>query len=148
MATDAPRTNPFLAKTTGKADTGSRKKADNAALRADQEIARVQEKPLSNGNGHGVPVNANGTPLMQAEMSAAELVPTGQYANVSVGPARLHFWIDPDRELADGESYFSERQRATIAQALNEAAELVEADVIAIQRNLVMESLQQQVGDT
>ena len=147
MATEAPkdRTNPFLSKSIGQSDAGSRKKADVAAGKADQEIKRVQEEPLNVSNG--VPVNANGTPLIGAEMSAAELVPTGQYANVSVGPARIHFWIDPDRELADDESYFSEAQRATIAKALNEAADLVEADVIAVQRSLVLESIQQQISN-
>lgn len=146
MATEAPRTNPFISKTVGKGDTGSRKKADAAAEQADREVKRVQQEPLESSNG--VPVNVNGTPLIQAEMSAAELVPTGQYANVSVGPCRLHFYIDPDRELADGESYFTEQQRATIAKALNEAAELIEADVVAVQRSLVLESIQQQIGDS
>jgi hypothetical protein len=82
--------------------------------------------------------------MMRAEMSAAELIPTGQYANVSVGPCRVSFLIDPDRELRDDEDYFTPQQKATIAKALNEAAEMVEADVVAVQRNIVMESLQGQ----
>lgn len=145
MATEAPkeRSNPFLAKTVGKADTKSREKAQKAAERADQEVKRALVEPSADGHQNGWPTGPSGTPMMHAEMAAAELIPTGQYANVSVGPARLHFLIDPDRELMEGEDYFSPQQKATIAKALNEAAEIVEADVIAVQRNLVLESLQQ-----
>ena len=142
MATDAPRTNPFLAKSVGKGDTGSRKKAELASEQANQEIQRDEREQEE------WPVGVNGKPMIKAEMAASELVPTGQYANVTIGPCRVHFFIDPDRELADGESYFSDAQRATIAKALNEAAELVEADVVAVQRSLVLESIQQQIGDT
>ena len=141
MATDAPkdRTNPFISKSVGKGDTGSRKKAENASEKANEEV-RVAENEQN-----GWPLGANGTPMVKAEMAASELVPTGQYANVTIGPCRLHFFIDADRELADGESYFTEVQRATMAKALNEAAELVEADVVAVQRSLVLESIQSQM---
>lgn len=139
---DKDRTNPFLSKNIGKQDIKSRDKAERASSRADGEIKRVQEQPLS---GESWPIGTSGTPMMKAEMSAAELVPTGQYANVSVGPARLHFLIDPDRALRDDEDYFSSQQKATIAKALNEAAEMVEADVVAVQRNLVLESIQEQL---
>jgi hypothetical protein len=147
MATDAPpkeRTNPFLSKTAGKGDKGTRKKAEDASNQANEEIKRVQNEPLEVSGDW--PRGQKGTPMMRAEMSAAELIPTGQYANVSVGPARLHFLIDPDRELRDDEDYFTPQQRATIAKALNEAAEVVESDVVAVQRNIVMESMQNQQG--
>jgi hypothetical protein len=139
------RNNPFLTKTMGKGDEKSRQKAERAAERADQEIKRVQEEPLvdvQSSNTSGWPSGEKGTPMMHAEMSAAELIPTGQYANVSVGPARVHFLIDPDRELRDDEDYFTPAQRATIAKALNEAAEVVGGDVIAVQRNIVLENMQ------
>lgn len=137
----ADRTNPFISKTVGKPGRQSRQKAEKAADRADEEIR-------SNDEMGRWPQGAKGTPMMRAEMSAAELVPTGDYANVSVGPARLHFLIDPDRELRDDEDYFSPAQRATITKALNEAAEMVEADVVAVQRNIVLESMQNQNGQT
>jgi hypothetical protein len=114
-----PRTNPFLTKTIGREDTKSRDKAEKAADRADQEIKRVQAEPL--GQNVQAPLGSNGTPMIQVEMSAAELIPTGNYANVSIGPARMHFWVDPDKKL--------------------------EADVVAVQRNIVLESMQQQGGD-
>ena len=136
----AERSNPFLSKTQGKGDKGSRQKTEAASEKANEEAKRV----LDDSQEGSWPVNANGTPMMKAEMSAAELIPTGQYANVTVGPARIHFLIDPDRTLRDDEDYFTPSQRATISKALNEAAELVEADVVAVQRNLVLESMQQQ----
>ena len=139
-ADEKERTNPFLAKTMGKGDSKTRGKADKAAEQASEEIRRVQ----NDNDVMSWPVGSKGTPMMRAEMSAAELVPTGQYANVSIGPCRLHFLIDPDRELRDDEDYFSPQQKATIAKALNEAAETVEADVVAVQRNIVLESLQNQ----
>ncbi len=139
MATEAPeRTNPFLTKSLGKGDKGSRGKAEKASERADTEVQQYE------ANQPSWPTGQKGTPMMKAEMAASELIPTGQYANVTVGPARLHFLIDPDRELRDDEDYFSPAQRATIAKALNEAAEVIESDVVAVQRNLVMESMQQQ----
>lgn len=139
MATDAPeRTNPFLTKTSGQGDKGSRGKAEKASERADNEVKRSEREMES------WPLGSQGTPMMKAEMSASELVPTGQYANVVIGPCRVHFLIDPDRSLRDDEDYFSPQQKATIVKALNEAAEMVEADVVAVQRNIVLESMQQQ----
>lgn len=137
------RSNPFLTKTQGKGDKGSRKKAENASEQANDEAKRILDDSQA-PQPESWPVNANGTPMLKAEMAASELIPTGQYANVTVGPARIHFLIDPDRTLREDEGYFSAAQRATIAAALNEAAELVESDVVAVQRNLVLESMQQQ----
>lgn len=150
-----PRENPFMkdksneeiAKTIGQGDQKSRSKAEKNSEQANEEIKRQNEEPLAQPGASSWPVGVKGTPMMHAEMSAAELIPTGQYANVSIGPCRLHFLIDPDRDLAQGESYFSLDQRATIAAALNEAAEIVEGDVVAVQRNLVMENMQQQLGN-
>jgi len=135
MAED--RTNPFLTKTSGKGDKGTRGKAEKATERADEEIKREERKVTPEQLDNG---------MIMAEMSAAELIPTGQYANVSIGPARLHFQIDPNRDIPEGGTYFSAAQRATIARALNEAAEMIEADVLAVQRNIVMESMQDQLG--
>jgi hypothetical protein len=137
------RNNPFLTKTMGKVDAGSRGKAEKSADKADAAIERVKAEPLVGVQASAAwPTGEKGTPMMHAEMSAAELIPTGQYANVSVGPARVHFLIDPDRELRDDEDYFTPAQRATIAKALNEAAEVVGGDVIAVQRNIVLENMQ------
>lgn len=139
------RENPFLVRTNedttkslGKGDTGSRNKADKAADRAESQMEA------------GIPVEswprgAKGTPMMKAEISVAELIPTGNYANVSIGPVRLHFLIDVDRDVRPDEGFFSTDERAVIAKALNEACEIAEVDVVAVQRNLVMENMQQQI---
>jgi len=89
--------------------------------------------------------------MVKILMTASELIPTGQYANVSVGPAQITAFVDQDRVTLDEHGkeipYFTEEQRGTLAKALNELAEIVEADVVAVQRNLVLESLQEQIGD-
>jgi hypothetical protein len=90
------------------------------------------------------PRNANGRPMMKISMTASELIPHGQYANVSVGPAQITAFIDPEREIEIDGMYFTEKERETVGQALNELAEVVEYDVISVQRNLVLESLQEQ----
>jgi hypothetical protein len=135
-----PRTNPFISKSSGNADQKSRSKAEMASNKANEETVKNENEQAN------WPLGVRGQPMIKAEMSASELVPTGQYANVMIGPCRLHFLIDPDRELQDGETYFSPSQRARIAQALNEAADIVEGDVVAVQRNIVMESMQEQLG--
>jgi len=134
----AEGTNPFLSKTIGQPDTQSRQKAEKAHERTKQVVETAETGDIPRG--------VNGQPMMKIVMTAAELIPTGQYANVSVGPVQITAWIDADRVLTSDESYFTDAQRATIAQALNELAEIAEADVVAVQRNLVMESLQGQVA--
>jgi hypothetical protein len=137
----ATRANPRQAKTIGKPDQQSRAKAKSSADRGNQQLESVDSEAWPRG--------VNGQPMMKILMTASELIPTGQYANVSVGPAQITAFVDPDRVLKsdDGETlpYFTEEQRATMAQALNELAEIVEADVVAVQRNLVLENLQEQV---
>lgn len=87
------------------------------------------------------PRGVNGRPMMRASFSASELIPTGQYANVAIGPCQVVAFIDVDREL-DGDGYFTSDEKETLAQALNELAEVVESDVVAVQRGLVEKSLQ------
>jgi hypothetical protein len=78
--------------------------------------------------------------MAKIEFSASELIPTGQYANVTVGPIRITAYVDLSRN-GDG-SYFTERERDTLVKAANELAEMAERDVIGVQRGLVLESLQ------
>jgi hypothetical protein len=120
----------------GKADTQSRAKAENAAKHAD-----AQQTDTS------WPLGANGRPMARIEFSASELIPTGQYANVSVGPARITAFVDLHRAVDDGEAYFSQPERDNLVKAVNELAEMVERDVVAVQRNLVLESIQEQRSD-
>lgn len=83
----------------------------------------------------------NGRPMVKIQMQASELVPTGQYANVAVGPAVITAFIDPLEE--DG---FSEDWKVNVAKSINQLAEIVERDVVAVQRNLVQLSLEKQVS--
>jgi hypothetical protein len=110
----------------GKGDKGAGAKAKAAAKRTnDQQVEG------------GVPRGPDGEPLVKVVMTASELIPTGQYANVSVGPAQIEAWINPNSDEP-----FSDTQKETIARALNELADVVERDVIAVQRGLVLEALQ------
>jgi vacuolar-type H+-ATPase subunit H len=138
----SPRVNPRLAKTLGQQDQRSRSKAEQATERTNQQIETTDSEAWPRG--------VNGAPMVKILMTASELIPTGQYANVSVGPAQITAFVDPDRVTVDEDgreiAYFSEEQRGTLAKALNELAEIVESDVVAVQRNLVLESLQDSNG--
>ncbi len=119
------RTNPTLASSIGAGDTKSRPKAELAAKRADEAM------------GDPVPLAADGKPLVNIQMAASEIIPTGQYANVAVGPAKISWWIDPRDP-----NPISDEEKANVAKALNDIAEICEIDVVAVQRNLVLESIQ------
>jgi hypothetical protein len=130
----AARTRPGTAKSAGKAEPKSRAKAETAHKRSDDQ----QQEVLDSG---GWPRNPDGSPMTRIEIAAAELIPTGQFANVSVGPAKIVHFIN-----ANDPEPISDAQKENIARGLNELAEVVEADVIAVQRNLVHESLQEQIA--
>jgi hypothetical protein len=119
----------------GKADQKSRAKAESAANR---NTAIVEDMG-------GVPLGSAGRPMARVRMTASELVPTGQYANVSVGPAMIDVYVDLDRNV-NGDGYFTDDEKNVMVTALNELAEVVERDVIAVQRSLVMESMQEQLA--
>lgn len=123
-----PGTNP---------GTQSRLKAEKAVKQSDAQ----QMEPVW-------PLTVGGRPMCRIEFSAAELIPTGDYANVSVGPARITAFVDLDRAIADDQAYFSNPERANLVKAINELAEMVEGDVIAIQRNIVLEALQRANGNS
>ncbi len=76
------------------------------------------------------PVDQDGVPLLQISFTASELIPTGDYANVTVGPVTVtKFITDPQDD-------------AVLADELNNLAEVIEAKCISEQRELVLESLQ------
>lgn len=129
-----PRTNPQIAKTIGSQEQKSRAKAETAKDRTAEGVEALDSEDL--------PRNADGVHLVKVTMTAAELLPTGQFANVSVGPAQITAMIDPNQE-----ENFTPEQKENIAKALNEMAEIVEVDVISVQRNLVLESIQDQVAE-
>jgi hypothetical protein len=133
-ATDEPqalRRPPTL----GKSDSGSRAKAETAEKRA----VSVQADEV-------IPRGIDGKPMAKIEFSASELIPTGQYANVTVGPVRITAYIDLARNDDEGLPYFTEQEKDTLIKAANELAEMTEVNIIGIQRGLVLESLQQDNG--
>lgn len=126
------RANPLQSKTMGEPDTKSREKAERAAKQSVKQQEVVE--------GDGWPRTADGRPMIKITMTASELIPTGQYANVSVGPCQITAFIDPEQTPS-----FSDEQRENMAAALNQLADVVEGDVVAVQRNLIMESIQEQL---
>jgi hypothetical protein len=116
----------------GTPDTGSRAKGESAANRA----VAVQ-------SDDAIPRGVRGRPMAKLEFSASELVPTGQYANVTIGPVRATVWIDLDRELGEDDTYFSTDEATKLVKAANELAEHIEGSVIAVQREIVLMNLQE-----
>jgi hypothetical protein len=131
-ASKPARANPRQAKSIGNQDTQSRGKAETAAKQAEKQQETVSD---------GWPRTSDGRPMVRITMTASELIPTGQYANVSVGPCQIITYIDPDAPAP-----FTDVQRENMAAALNQLAEIVEGDVVSVQRNLVMESIQDQLA--
>lgn len=116
-------------------DTKARAKSEQAANRAN-----------SASENEAVPLGANGRPMARIDFSTSELIPTGNYANVTVGPIRMTAYVDLDREV-DDDGYFTRAEMDTLVRAANELAEMAMRDVIGVQRNLVLESLQADQGD-
>lgn len=71
-----------------------------------------------------------GLPLIEISVCASELIPTGEYANVTVGPVRMTKYI---RDPQDDD---------TLVEMINDMCELIEVGVVAEQRELVLQSLQ------
>jgi len=121
------RTSKPVSKTIGREQPKSRAQADAAVARSDDM------RPASDG----WPLTPDGRPMAKLEMSASELLPTGQFANVSVGPGRLTLFIDPQDDGG-----IPQEEQDAIAKAMNQMSDLVQIDVIGVQRNLVLESIQ------
>lgn len=73
------------------------------------------------------PVGEDGLPMAQISFTSSDLIPTGEYANVTIGPVTITKFIPAS---------------ADAAKELNALADIVEGDVIAEQRELVMDQLQ------
>lgn len=96
--------------------------ARSKATNATQRRGKRQAEATSN---HWF-VDADGNPMAQISVTASELIPTGQFANVVVGPVTVTKFVE-DKNLSD---------------QINDLAEMVEADCIAEQRVIVLASLQ------
>jgi hypothetical protein len=96
------------------------------------------------------PVDEDGQPMAQISITASELIPTGNYANVTVGPVTVtRFVKDTTDEMITPEelekALKTNDKVSAIAIPLNRLAEIVESDCIAEQRQLVLDSLQADV---
>lgn len=115
----------------GRADQQSRAKASQAHERTAEMVKQ---------SASSWPTGIDGKPMAQIEIGFAELIPTGQYANVSVGPAKVTIFVDLARGNEDM-PYFTESEKETITKSANELADMMGRDVIGVQRNLVVESI-------
>jgi hypothetical protein len=132
-----PRSNPKLSRTIAQEEPKSRQKAAGAQKRANEVMDTTDSD---------VPRSPSGRPMARALMSAAELIPHGQYANVSIGPAQITDWVDLDRESWEDDKgnkhYYTPDEIETMSMALNELAEVVAANVVGVQRDIVLTNLQ------
>lgn len=128
--------NAEQSKTIGKSDSKSGAKAKSSSEGAINQLKSVDSESWPRGE--------DGKPMAKLTMTAAELIPTGQYANCSIGPVQITAFVDASK--ASEGSYYSDAEKETLSKALNELAEVVESDVVAVQRNLVLESMQSQVS--
>lgn len=105
--------------------------AKGASIKSDR--ARRNTATVVDATG-AVPIDSDtGLPLIQIQFSASELIPTGEYANVVVGPVTVVKWIKDPQD--DDE----------LVEELNNLATLVEAGCISEQREIVLQSLQDTV---
>lgn len=51
--------------------------------------------------GVGVPIGANGLPMIEIIAQASELVPVAQYANVTIGPVAVRRWVEDTGDDSD-----------------------------------------------
>ncbi len=70
-----------------------------------------------------IPLGKNGKPLVRTVIGAQELIPTGQYANVTIGPASVERYCEDDIKV--------------IATTLQESVRACEA-IIAEERESVL----------
>ena len=126
--------NPLVgagAKSVGKEEAKSGPKARNATARANEEHM-VEE---------GVPLTPDGRPMARIMFQGAELIPHGQFANISCGPAQIQLWVDPQ----DSDP-IPENVRENLAKGLNDIADVLYGHVLATQRTLIQEAIQAQVA--
>lgn len=131
-----PRVTKETAESIGNADEKSRQKAKAAAERSQA----VMDQAVASGEGK-IPLTGDGRPMARILVGGAELIPHGQYANISCGPAVFELWVDP---LAD--KPVSEEVKAGLAQAANEMFDALYADVLSVQRALIQTSIEEQAA--
>lgn len=119
-----------------KEEPKSRQKAAVATKTGEQQQALAER---SAGLTVSPPLTADGRPLAKITVAGAELIPHGQFANISCGPAMFEIWVDPldeepvSNEVADG-----------LAKAANKVFDALYGDVLSVQRALIQKSIEEQ----
>lgn len=115
----------------------SRQKAKVAADRGKQQ-ADLAERSATEA---GPPMTSDGRPLSKITVAGAELIPHGQFANISCGPAMFEIWVDPlDEEPV------SDELAAGLAKAANKVFDALYGDVLSVQRALIQQAIEQQAA--
>ena len=81
----------------------------------------------------GVPVDGKGVPLVKISFAAQELLPTGKFANITVGPA-------------SDEKYVPDGSQEDLAKAIHELAKPVEW-ALGHRRDEILKELSGESGD-
>lgn len=82
------------------------------------------------------PRDDNGEPMIQVYVQAREHIGLPDYSNITVGPSGITMFV------AKGQSeILNEQEKAALASSMNQLSELLELQVIAEQRGIVLESI-------
>lgn len=99
-----------------------------------QVAANTAERDSFNIDNN-IPLGVNGKPLIRISVSAAELIPTRQYANIVVGPITVVRYVDSATGTTDEEDSF-------ISQQIHKTQRLVE-QAVAEERETVHNMIRQ-----
>lgn len=94
---------------------------------------RATSKPAGHKPGaavasSGVPIGANGAPMIEIISQSSETVPIAQYANVVIGPVAVRRWVEDTGDLEDLKARISENQQL-VEQVISEDREIVEESI-------------------
>jgi hypothetical protein len=94
------------------------------------QLKLAREEGEKNIVEHDIPLDPNGRPFIRISSAAAELIPTVQYGNVTVGPAAVVVWVP------FGFKGFNDEEKDSIKIAIRETQSLCE-EAIAEDRQTV-----------
>jgi len=127
----APEVTASLAAPAEKTGPKAKATAENASAQA------TAADPMEDRPTHA----PSGLPYVKVVATASDLIPTGDWANTTVGPVQFTAWLDPGNP-----DPLPQDQLDNLAKAANKLFETAQLDVVAVQRTLVLESLQQQAA--
>lgn len=98
--------------------------------------ARTEDERAAGLHPSSWPLDADGDPMVEIAFQAHELIGLKEFSNITVGPAVVRCLVSVNRP-----NPFTDTQKRNLVNALNEVAELVEADVIARQRAIALNTI-------